>query len=113
MGWDLPRTSDERPLEDLMDLLSEPTSERQFIMYEAIRKGATVADLHQKTHIKEWFIEQMRELVALEEEILNHKGKQVPDELLVQAKKRRLLGPVPFADSRRPGKGHQGETHRI
>ena len=77
----------EKSLEDLMDLLSEATSERQFIMYEAIRKGATVADLHQKTHIKAWFIEQMRELVMLEEKILAHKGKPLPDELLVQAKK--------------------------
>jgi len=77
----------EKSLEDLMDLLSEATSERQFIMYEALRKGAGVADLHQKTHIKQWFIEQMKELVALEEKILAHKGKNLPDELLIQAKK--------------------------
>ena len=77
----------EKPLEDLMDLLSEATSERQFIMYEALRKGASVADLHHKTHIKQWFIEKMMELVVLEEKILNHKGKPLPDDLLVQAKK--------------------------
>ncbi len=77
----------EKPLEDLMDLLAEPTSERQFIMYEALRKGATVEDLHKKTHIKEWFIEQMEELVALEEEILAFEGKELPDALLVRAKK--------------------------
>ena len=77
----------EKPLEDLMDLLSEATSERQFIMYEALRKGASVADLHLKTHIKQWFIEQMKELVTLEEKILTHKGRLLPDELLVQAKK--------------------------
>ena len=77
----------EKPLEDLMDLLSEATSERQFIMYEALRKGASVADLHLKTHIKQWFIEQMKELVTLEEKILTHKGNLLPDELLVQAKK--------------------------
>ena len=76
-----------KSLEDLMDLLSEATSERQFIMYEALRKGASVDTLHEKTHIKQWFIEQMKELVTLEEKILIHKGKQLPDELLVQAKK--------------------------
>ena len=76
-----------KSLEDLMDLLAEATSERQFIMYEALRKGADVEDLHRKTHIKQWFIEQMKELVALEEKILTHKGKDLPDALLIQAKK--------------------------
>ncbi len=77
----------EKPLEDLMDLLAEPTSERQFVMYEALRKGAGVETLHEKTHIKQWFIEQMKELVELEEEILKYRGKELPDTLLTQAKK--------------------------
>ncbi|MCJ7593910.1 MAG: carbamoyl-phosphate synthase large subunit, partial [Desulfobacterales bacterium] len=74
-------------LEDLMDLLVNPTSERQFIMYEALRKGASVGALYKKTYIKPWFIEQMKELVDLEEVILNFKGKGLPDDLLVRAKK--------------------------
>ncbi len=77
----------EKSLDDLMDMLSEPSSERQFIMYEALRKGADVDALHKKTHIKAWFIEQMKELVDLEEKLLEHKGKMPPDELLIQAKK--------------------------
>jgi len=77
----------ERPLEDLMDRLSEPTSERQFIMYEALRKGADVQALFEKTHIKPWFIEQMKELVALEEEIRGCAAGDLPDALLERAKK--------------------------
>ena len=77
----------ERSLAELMELLAEPSSERQFIMYEALRKGATIDDLYAKTHIKPWFIEQMKELVDLEEQILQYKGKELPDQLLVQAKK--------------------------
>ncbi len=73
--------------EELMLLLNEPSSERQFIMYEALRKGATVEQLHRKTYIKAWFIEQMKELVELEEKILKYKGSSLPDQLLVQAKK--------------------------
>jgi len=76
-----------RTLEELMDLLVEPSSDRQFIMYEALRKGAAVDDLSRRTHIKHWFIEQMKELVELEEKILKWKGGELPDELLVQAKK--------------------------
>ncbi len=76
-----------KSLEELMAMLREPSSERQFIMYEALRKGATVAELTEKTHIKTWFIEQMKELVALEEQLLEHKGGLPPDALLTQAKK--------------------------
>ncbi len=76
-----------RSLEELMDMLREPSSERQFIMYEALRKGADISDLYKRTYIKPWFIEQMKELVELEEQLLKHKDKLLPDELLVQAKK--------------------------
>ncbi len=75
------------PLEELMKRLSQPTSQRQWLMYEAIRKGASLDELHQKTHIKRWFLEQMAELVALENKILACKGKTLPDALLIQAKK--------------------------
>ncbi|NMC61553.1 MAG: carbamoyl-phosphate synthase large subunit, partial [SAR324 cluster bacterium] len=75
-----------RSLDELMALLSHPTSERQFIMYEALRKGATVEELYRKTSIKPWFIQQMKELVELEEEILQFKGKQLPAELLIRSK---------------------------
>ncbi|UCD70493.1 MAG: carbamoyl-phosphate synthase large subunit [Syntrophobacterales bacterium] len=77
----------DRPLVELLELLAEPSSERQFIMYEALRKGASVEELHRKTHLKQWFIEQMKELVELEEKILECKGKAVPEDLLVQAKR--------------------------
>jgi carbamoyl-phosphate synthase large subunit len=77
----------EKTLDELMDMLKWPTSERQFIMYEALRKGANVEDLYKITFIKPWFIDQMRELVELENVILKHKGGEITDELLAQAKK--------------------------
>ncbi|GAO02173.1 carbamoyl-phosphate synthase large subunit [Anaeromyxobacter sp. PSR-1] len=77
----------ELPLPELLERLREPTSERQFLLYEAIRKGADLDLLVQRTHIKRWFLEQMKELVALEEELLRHAGRLPPDDLLVRAKK--------------------------
>ena len=77
----------QKSLEELMSMLSYPTSERQFIMYEALRKGATVSDLCRRTYIKPWFIQQMKELVGLEQELLRHKSQELPGQLLVQAKK--------------------------
>ncbi|MFC1462811.1 carbamoyl-phosphate synthase large subunit, partial [Verrucomicrobiota bacterium] len=86
-GLGFARDYNEKSLEDLMALLAEPSSERQFIMYEALRKGCDTQTMFETTHIKHWFIEQMKELVALEEDILKHKGSPLPDDLLAQAKK--------------------------
>jgi carbamoyl-phosphate synthase large subunit len=77
----------QRSLPELMTLLNDASSERQWIMYEALRKGAAVEELYRKTHLKPWFIQQMKELVELEERILACKGREVPDELFVQAKR--------------------------
>jgi carbamoyl-phosphate synthase large subunit len=74
-------------LDQLLRLLSEPSSDRQFIMYEALRKGADIEKLYQLTYIKPWFIQQMKELVEFEEEILKLKGKPLPDSVLARAKK--------------------------
>jgi carbamoyl-phosphate synthase large subunit len=76
-----------KSLDELMDLLLVPSSERQFILYEALRKGAEIDTLYKRTHIKPWFLRQMQELVELEEQVLTHKGQLPPDELLLQAKK--------------------------
>jgi len=86
-GLGFAKDFNKRTLEDLMDLLAEPSSERQFIMYETLRKGASVTTLYEKTYIKPWFIEQMKELVELEEKILQYRGKGLPDAMLEQAKK--------------------------
>jgi carbamoyl-phosphate synthase large subunit len=75
----------ELTLDELYLKLTEATSERQFILYEAIRKGASLEKLHEMTYIKMWFLEQMKELVDEEEKILSYKGQELPDELLIQA----------------------------
>ncbi len=73
--------------EQLMQKLITPSSERHFVMYEALRKGATVDEIHETTHVKKWFIEQMKELVEEEELLLQSKGSLPSDELLIAAKK--------------------------
>ena len=73
--------------DELLAMLVEPTSERQFIMYEALRKGATVEELYNLTKIKHYFIEQMKELVEEEEALLAKKGETLDKETMEQAKK--------------------------
>jgi carbamoyl-phosphate synthase large subunit len=85
-GFGFAKDFHSKSLDELMKLLNQPTSERQFIMYEALRKGAGVQELYEKTYIKPWFISQMKELVELEEQILKYKGVIPPDKLLTKAK---------------------------
>ena len=68
-------------------MLATPSSERHFIMYEALRKGASVEEIHKLTKVKEYFIEQMKELVIEEEKLVSeYRGKLPSDEDLKQAK---------------------------
>ena len=81
----------EQSKEELLRQLNTPSSKRQFIMYEALRKGATIDEIHERTKIKAYFIEQMLELVEEEDKILTfaneNPGKMLPDDMLEQAKK--------------------------
>src|SRR5512136_2016646 len=86
-GLGFAKDFNKKSLPELMEMLKESTSERQFIMYEALRKGADIQKLHETTYIKPWFIEQMKELVELEEKILRYEGRMIPDDLLTLAKK--------------------------
>ena len=86
-GFGFARDFHLKTVEQLMDLLAAPGSERLFVIYEALRKGVSVETLHRKTYIKPWFIEQLRELVELEEQILSHQGRVLPDKLLARAKR--------------------------
>ena len=78
----------EMSLEELLQELVYPTSERQFVMYEALRKGATIEQLYELTKIKHYFIEQMKELVDEEEAIIAAcPGSVPPADMLTKAKK--------------------------
>ena len=85
-GLGFAKNFNQKTKDELLLMLAEPSSERQFIMYEALKKGATVDELHKLTFIKKWFIQQMKELVDTELEILKYAGKTLPDALLKQAK---------------------------
>lgn len=73
--------------EELLRRLHTPSSERHFMMYEALRKGATIDEIHNITKVKHWFIEQMKELVSEEEALTAYKGSLPTDEALISAKK--------------------------
>ncbi len=73
--------------EQLLNKLSVPSSERYFLIYEALRKGATPEEIFDITKVKHYFLEQMKELVEEEEALLKIKGSLPSDEILTKAKK--------------------------
>ena len=73
--------------DQLLKMLITPSSDRHFIMYEALRKGATIEEIYDLTKVKTYFIEQMKELVDEEEALAAKKGALPADDALVAAKK--------------------------
>ena len=76
-----------KSLDELLTMLNTPSSERHFIMYEALRKGASVDDIFNRTKVKHYFIEQMKELVEEEEALKKNAGSLPSVEALLSAKK--------------------------
>lgn len=72
--------------DELLKKLTFPSSERQFIIYEALRKGATIDEIYQLTKIKHWFLEQMLEIIQEEEALISIKGSVPDKDVLRQAK---------------------------
>ena len=73
-------------LKELKKRLIFPSSQRVFIIYEALRKGITVAELYKTTHIGEWFLSEIKELVDFEEIIIVGGWNGLSDDDLRRAK---------------------------
>lgn len=73
--------------EELLRRLITPSSERHFLMYEALRKGASIEEIYEITKVKTYFIQQMKELVEEEEGLLKCKGGLPEDQMLISAKR--------------------------
>jgi len=86
-GLGFAKNFNELSKEDILQRIAVPNSERYFAIYEALRKGVSADEIYEITKIKKYFLEQMKELVELENEILAYKNRVLPDELLIKAKK--------------------------
>ncbi|HDP35591.1 MAG TPA: carbamoyl-phosphate synthase large subunit [Candidatus Hydrogenedentes bacterium] len=63
-------------LEDLLQRMRAPSRERLFQVMAALRKGASVEQVHEATYYDPWFIRQLREIVSEAEAI----RKTTPDD---------------------------------
>ena len=74
-----------KSMDELKALLATPNSERHFAMYEALKRGMSVEEIAQLTYVKEYFINEMLELVN-EEKAIEAAGTGISDDMLKQAK---------------------------
>ncbi len=86
-GLGYARDYHEKSREQLLHMLITPSSDRHFIMYEALRKGASVEEIFDITKVKTYFIEQMKELVEEEEALTASRGSLPSDDMLISAKR--------------------------
>ena len=57
------------PVELLPDALKNPTAERLFAVYRALKQGIFAKEIHNSTGYDLWFLSQMQEMIALEKEL--------------------------------------------
>ena len=86
-GLGFAKDFNKKSADELCEMLKVQSSERYFQLYEAIRKGVPLSKLSEITYVKEFFLQQMKELVDLEEEMLKNPGRVPADDLLIRAKK--------------------------
>lgn len=72
--------------EELRTCISTPSSERIFLIYEALRKGMSVEEVHAITFIHTYFLKEMLDLVVFEEEIVKGGWNRLADKQLRKAK---------------------------
>ncbi len=88
-GKDAWEKGDRLEKEEIRKKLLFPNSQRIFYLRYAFKYGFTVDEIYKITHIDRWFLENIRQIVTLEDEITSYKGKSltfVPQALFERAK---------------------------
>ncbi|GHI00169.1 carbamoyl-phosphate synthase (glutamine-hydrolyzing) large subunit [Neobacillus kokaensis] len=73
--------------DELFELLEKANDQRLFIIAEAFRRGISLEKVHQLTEIDSWFLHKITSIVGMEKKLTSYQWADVPNSLLVQAKK--------------------------
>jgi carbamoyl-phosphate synthase large subunit len=74
--------------QELLNALERPSWNRLFMIYDAMKIGISIKTIQKLTKIDMWFLEQIEELIALENEIAKHNIANIPKDLLYEAKQK-------------------------
>ncbi len=72
----------------VIDKLTNPSWDRVFVIYDAIKLGISLNEIHDITKIDLWFLRQYESLIILENEISKYKIDKISKELLLEAKQK-------------------------
>jgi carbamoyl-phosphate synthase large subunit len=80
-------TPNQPAVDEIMAKLATPTSERIWFIRYALKAGLSVEDIHQRTKIDPWFLNNLRDLVVMEDRLRACPSLEAADfDLLLQAK---------------------------
>ena len=74
--------------EQILKSLENPSWNRLFHLYDAIKLGIPISTVYKSTLIDPWFLRQIEELISLEKEIEKFNLKTLPKDLLLEAKQK-------------------------
>ena len=76
----------ELEIEDIDAALREPTDKRVFVISKAMHRGYTVDQIHELTKIDKWFLEKLKHIIDIDEEMKKCNINTLDKELLRTAK---------------------------
>ena len=100
----------ELQIEDIDAALREPTDKRVFIISKAMHKGYTVDQIHDLTKIDKWFLNKLKHIIDIDEELKRKNINTLDKELLREAK---VYGFTDFQIARAVGlEGEEQNMHK-
>jgi carbamoyl-phosphate synthase large subunit len=73
---------------ELLKALERPSWNRLFMIYDAMKIGISIKTIQKLTRIDMWFLQQIEEMIALENEISKYKLENLPRDLFYEAKQK-------------------------
>ncbi len=74
--------------QELLKALERPSWNRLFMIYDAMKMGISIKTIQKLTRIDIWFLEQIEQLIALENEISKYKLPTLPKDIFYEAKQK-------------------------
>ena len=100
----------ELEIPDIDAALREPTDKRVFVISKAMHKGYTVDQIHELTKIDKWFLEKLKHIIDIDEQLKTVNANTLDKELLRTAK---VYGFTDFQAARAIGlEGEMGNMHK-
>ena len=100
----------ELEIPDIDAALREPTDKRVFVISKAMHKGYTVDQIHELTKIDKWFLEKLKHIIDIDEQLKTVNANTLDKELLRTAK---VYGFTDFQVARAIGlEGEIGNMHK-